>query len=136
MKPKRRRIQRFFFLAGMLSIALVIFLGNKAVVATSTDDFCAACHVHPQATQTWKRSTHVDNERGIHVHCVQCHLPPHGEGYLVQKTRTGLRDVWGKVFEDPESFNWDEKSQVEFAAKTTCSKPPASPAMPTIILWD
>jgi len=107
------------FLLGVLFAALVFFLGNKAVTATSTDEFCASCHIHPHSTQSWKLSTHYDNQRGIRVHCVDCHLPPHGEGYLVQKARTGMRDVWGKLFKDPESFNWEAKSQIEYAKTHT-----------------
>jgi len=99
----------------MLIAALLIFLGNKAVVKTSTDEYCASCHVHPQSTQSWKRSTHYDNHRGIQVHCVDCHLPPHGEGYLIEKAKTGIRDVWANTFKDSASFNWEEKSQIEHA---------------------
>jgi formylglycine-generating enzyme required for sulfatase activity/nitrate/TMAO reductase-like tetraheme cytochrome c subunit len=119
MRRKRRKIVRWMFLLGVVFASLVIFLGNKAVVATSTDEFCASCHIHPHSTQSWKLSTHYDNKRGIHVHCVDCHLPPHGEGYLVQKARTGIRDVWGKLFKDPESFNWEAKSQIEYAKTHT-----------------
>ena len=115
MRRKRKKTGRFLILTGMLLAALLIFLGNKAVIKTSTDDFCASCHIHPHSTDSWKLSTHYDNKRGIRVHCVDCHLPPHGEGYLIEKTRTGLRDVWGKVLKDPESFNWDAKSQIEYA---------------------
>ena len=115
MRPKRKKFGRLLILGGMVVAAVVIFLGNKAVIGTSTDEFCASCHIHPHSTQSWKLSTHYDNKRGIHVHCVECHLPPHGEGYLMEKTRTGLRDVWGKVFKDPESFNWEAKSQIEYA---------------------
>jgi sulfatase modifying factor 1 len=115
MSPKPDRLGRFLFIAGIFLTVLVIFLGNRAVVRTSADDFCASCHIHPQATQSWKLSTHYDNKRGIRVHCVECHLPPHGEGYMVEKTRTGLRDLWGKLFKDPESFNWGAKSQIEYA---------------------
>ncbi|NTV81869.1 MAG: hypothetical protein HGA24_10670, partial [Candidatus Aminicenantes bacterium] len=42
------------------------------------------------------------NKRGIQVHCVDCHLPPHGEGYLWEKMKTGMRDVYGKLFKDPQ----------------------------------
>ncbi|MCK4748500.1 MAG: NapC/NirT family cytochrome c, partial [Bacteroidales bacterium] len=115
MRRKRIKFGKFLFVIGILSTALIIFLGNKAVIRTSTDDFCASCHIHPKSTQSWKLSTHYDNKRGIHVHCVDCHLPPHGEGYLGEKTRTGLRDVWGKLFKDPETLNWEAKSQIEYA---------------------
>ncbi len=119
MRRKSKRNGRLLFLSGIVISALLIFLGNKAVISTSTDDFCASCHVHPHATKSWKLSTHYDNKQGIHVHCVDCHLPPHGEGYLVEKTRTGLRDVYGKIFKDPESFNWEAKSQIEYAKHHT-----------------
>lgn len=119
MRRKRVKSGSLFLLAGVLVASLVIFLGNKAVSATSTDEFCASCHIHPHSTQSWKLSTHHDNPHGIHVHCVDCHLPPHGEGYLMEKTRTGLRDLYGKLFKDPESFNWEQKSQIEYAKNHT-----------------
>ena len=115
MRRKSKKIGRLLFLAGVVVASVAIFLGNKAVSATSSDEFCASCHIHPHSTQSWKLSTHHDNKHGIHVHCVDCHLPPHGEGYLAEKTRTGLRDLYGKIFKDPESFNWEEKSQIEYA---------------------
>ncbi|MCK4992908.1 MAG: NapC/NirT family cytochrome c, partial [Bacteroidales bacterium] len=76
MRPKRKKFGRLLILAGMVVAAVMIFLGNKAVIGTSTDEFCASCHIHPHSTQSWKLSTHYDNKRGIHVHCVECHLPP------------------------------------------------------------
>ena len=83
-------------------------------------------NIHPHSTDSWKSSTHYDNARGIRVHCVDCHLPPKGEGYLPQKVRTGVRDVWGKLFTDPESLNWEAKSQIEYAKghvfQTSCTK--------------
>ncbi len=106
-----------FLLSGILLGVLLMFAGNKAVVKTSSNDFCAACHVHPHATDTWKRSTHVDNQRGILVNCVDCHLPPKGEGYLTEKTKTGIRDVWGKIFKDAEKLNWEAKSHPDYAQK-------------------
>ena len=119
MREKSKRMKRILFLAGFVAATLLIFLGNKAVVKTSTDDFCASCHIHPHSTDSWKLSTHHDNKIGIHVHCVDCHLPPHGEGYLVEKVKTGARDVWGKLFKDPASFNWEAKSQIEYAKNHT-----------------
>jgi sulfatase modifying factor 1 len=107
------------FWTGLLLGVLLLFGSHQAVEKTSTNSFCEACHVHPQATQSWKRSTHYDNKRGIQVKCVDCHLPPKGEGYLGAKAVTGARDVWGKLFKDPESLNWEEKSRPEYASKHT-----------------
>jgi formylglycine-generating enzyme required for sulfatase activity/nitrate/TMAO reductase-like tetraheme cytochrome c subunit len=115
MTFKAKQLRWILFMSGMLLASLLIFSGNVAVKKTSADAFCAACHIHPQATQSWKRSTHVDNQRGIKVHCVECHLPPQGEGYLVEKVKTGARDVWGKLFKDPETLDWEARSQVDYA---------------------
>lgn len=115
MRRKKKPFGRFLFLSGIIFTALLIFFGNKIVIKTSEDEYCASCHIHPHSTESWKLSTHYDNKRGIRVHCVQCHLPPHGEGYLPEKARTGIRDLWSKWFKDPESLNWEEKSQIEHA---------------------
>ena len=102
---------------GLLLGFLIVSAGGVAVHKTSSDKFCASCHIHPQATTSWRRSTHYDNRRGIRVHCVDCHLPPRGRGYLVAKARTGTRDLWGKIFKDPLSLNWEERSSPEYARK-------------------
>jgi sulfatase modifying factor 1 len=84
---------------------------------TSSDDFCASCHIHPQSTTTWKQSVHHDTRSGVVVHCVECHLPPGGVPYVSSKISTGLRDVYGKWFKDAEKINWEQKSRREYAAK-------------------
>lgn len=88
-------------------------------VVTSSDSFCESCHVHPQATASWKQSTHFATRSGTVVHCVECHLPPGGLAYATQKTRLGVRDAWGKVFKDPESFDWEGRSTLEHARTYT-----------------
>ena len=119
MRRKRKPFGKFLFLLGIIFTALIIFIGNKAIIKTSEDEYCASCHIHPHSTQSWKLSTHYDNKRGIRVHCVECHLPPHGQGYLPEKVRTGMRDVWSKWTKDPESLNWEAKSQIEYARHHT-----------------
>jgi len=119
MRRKSKRTGRILFVLGVLVTAVLVFLGNKMVVATSTNEYCESCHIHPHSTDSWKLSTHYDNKRGIQVHCVDCHLPPHGEGYLVEKAKTGARDVWAKWTKDPDSFNWEAKSQIEYAKSHT-----------------
>jgi formylglycine-generating enzyme required for sulfatase activity len=50
---------------------------------------------------------------------VECHLPPGGVAYAAQKTRRGIRDTWGKLVKDPDSFDWEERSTLEHAGRYT-----------------
>ena len=69
------------------------------------------------ADQNWKLSTHFNNPSGNIVHCVDCHLPPEGHGYLLAKTKHGFKDVYGYFFKDSASINWQEKKLLENAKK-------------------
>lgn len=90
---------------------------NKVVEVTSTDEFCNKCHIHPHSTSSWKQSAHFNTASGNITHCVECHLPPKGEGYLGAKIVTGVRDVYGTIFKDSASLNWELKSRPEHAVK-------------------
>lgn len=116
----KKRIYAAFLLCGVGIGALVVILSVKVIDYTSTDAFCMSCHVHPHAEDNWRLSTHYDNQSGIIVHCVECHLPPRGSfDHLSAKVVTGLRDVYGTIFKDPETINWEAKRTLEAALKHT-----------------
>ena len=121
----RKRLLLVLFISFSIGILATIF-GNKAVEYTSTDEFCASCHVHPHVFPSWKLSPHFDNKSGIVVHCVDCHLPPKGEGYLLEKTKLGLWDAYQFLTKDSSEFNWEAKRTVEraphFTFKASCVK--------------
>jgi len=101
-----------------LVIGLALFYtGSKAVHYTSTDNYCASCHVHPHAEQSWKLSKHYDNQSGVIVHCAECHLPPAGQGMLFAKAKHGAKDLYGYLFKDSANFKWEEKRKLEAAQK-------------------
>ncbi len=109
---------------GVISIGLFVgvafmFAGSKAVHYTSTDEYCASCHVHPHAEQSWKLSPHYDNKAGIIVHCAECHLPPEGHGMLFAKAKHGAKDVYGYLFKDSADYKWAAKRKLEMAKKFT-----------------
>jgi nitrate/TMAO reductase-like tetraheme cytochrome c subunit len=105
-----------WFLPGVLAGVLIIGGGSYAVHKTSSNEYCASCHdIHPQAITSWKQGGHYVTRSGNHTDCIECHLPPHGQGYLAAKIRTGARDVWGKWTKDPSEFDWDEISKLENA---------------------
>lgn len=105
----------FIFLCGILLGVLAILGADKTIKATSESEYCASCHIHPQATRSWKQSVHYITNSGTRTECMECHLPPKGEGFLPAKVKAGARDLWGKWTKDPEEFDWDEKSRLEVA---------------------
>lgn len=121
----RKRLLLILFCSFVVGI-FVALMGNKAVEYTSSDEFCASCHVHPHVFASWKMSTHYSNKNGIQVHCVDCHLPPEGQGYMIEKTRLGMKDLYGFLTKDSAEFNWEAKRTVEqaphFTFKVSCTK--------------
>ncbi len=121
----QKRLLFVLFFSFAIGIVATIFF-NRTVEYTSTDKFCESCHVHPHVFPSWKLSTHYDNKGGIQVHCVDCHLPPKGQGYLVQKIKFGIKDVYGMIAKDSAEFNWEAKRTVEkaqhFTFKSSCVK--------------
>ncbi len=112
-----KKIALFSAPAFLLGIVFIL-LGGKLMDHTSTNEYCNSCHnIHPQATTSWKQSMHYDTKSGVRTNCVDCHLPPKGEGHFVAKVKTGARDVWSKWTKDPNSFDWEERSLLENAKK-------------------
>jgi sulfatase modifying factor 1 len=108
-----------WFVPGLIVGAVLILVSNKALVSTSTNKYCISCHIHPSADDSWKRSVHYETQSGYRVACVECHLPPKGQGYLWAKGTTGLLDLWSKWTKDSASFNWDERGRLDFARRYT-----------------
>jgi formylglycine-generating enzyme required for sulfatase activity/nitrate/TMAO reductase-like tetraheme cytochrome c subunit len=122
-KSKNRKLMVVFGIAiGLAIIASV----NTVSSYTSTDQYCMSCHIHPWAEQTWKLSPHHNNRTGVSVHCVECHLPPKGEGYLFAKAKHGAKDVYGILFKDSADFDWAAKKTLEnakgFVYEQSCIK--------------
>lgn len=110
-------MKKFFlwFFPGLIVGALLILGGGKAIHLTSTNEYCISCHIHPMADASWKKSVHYETRSGYRVACIDCHLPPKGNGYLWAKATTGLRDLWSKWTKDSASFNWTDRGRLEVA---------------------
>jgi sulfatase modifying factor 1 len=102
-------------------VGIAVILSTKVGGdATSSDKFCdQACHVHPDATQTWIRSPHFTTKSGVVTHCVDCHLPGGGIVYYTEKARLGVQDIYGKLFKDPTKINWRSKQTLTQARTFT-----------------
>jgi sulfatase modifying factor 1 len=117
-----RKIKTWFLIIGFV-ICIVFLIGaQKAITYTSSDKYCMSCHVHPAQEKAWKLSTHYNNKSGTIVHCVGCHLAPHGQGYLFSKAKAGFKDLYGYLFKDSASYNWERKKLLENAKKYVYEK--------------
>ena len=111
----KRKTKSWLILAGFI-IGLIFLRSGKAILSyTSSDKYCVSCHIHPMADQSWKLSSHYNNRTGVIVHCVDCHLPPEGNGYLIAKAKHGFKDVYGYFFKDSAKINWQGKKLIENA---------------------
>ncbi|MCX6329557.1 MAG: SUMF1/EgtB/PvdO family nonheme iron enzyme [Bacteroidia bacterium] len=104
-----------WFIPGLIVGALLMLGGRKVIDKTSTNEYCVSCHIHPAADISWKRSVHYETQSGYRVACVECHLPPNGNGYLWAKGKIGMRDLWSYWTKDSASFNWNERGRLEVA---------------------
>jgi formylglycine-generating enzyme required for sulfatase activity/nitrate/TMAO reductase-like tetraheme cytochrome c subunit len=118
----KSRKKVWFFIFGFIICILLLVAGGKAVSYTSSDKYCMSCHVHPVPEQNWKLSTHYNNKSGTIVHCVECHLEPKGHGYLYSKAKHGFKDLYGYLFKDSASINWEEEKLLEKAKKFVYEK--------------
>ena len=111
----KRKTKSWLILAGFI-IGLIFLRSGKAILSyTSSDKYCVSCHIHPMADQSWKLSSHYNNRTGVIVHCIDCHLPPEGNGYLIAKAKHGFKDVYGYFFKDSAKINWQGKKLLENA---------------------
>ena len=119
----RKKLLFVIFVGFVLGIVVSIY-SNKAIEATSTNESCEMCHVHPHVFDSWKLSVHHDTRVGIHIGCVDCHLPPKGQSYLKEKIKASTKDLYGYLFKDSVDFNWEAKSTLEqaqhFVFKESC----------------
>lgn len=125
MATKKRRLfsglgRLAAWLAPGVFLSAAAFYGFSVTDArTSTVDYCRSCHVHPQATESWKRGPHFQTRSGMQVGCTDCHLPPGGVNYYLEKARAGTRDLVGYYFGDPSAIDWEARSALELAVNYT-----------------
>ncbi|HUV14472.1 MAG TPA: NapC/NirT family cytochrome c, partial [Acidobacteriota bacterium] len=122
------RFPKLLFLKSKLFIGMVIgfiltffsiYFFHAQVKRTSTNEYCENCHVHPQAIKSWKQGAHYKTASGVVTNCVDCHLPPDGLEYLVEKSKAGARDLYSFYFTDTSLIDWEAKSSLEHAAGFT-----------------
>jgi formylglycine-generating enzyme len=116
------RTRIWYILLGIIAGLIILKSGSAVLSLTSSDKYCISCHIHPMADQSWKLSSHFNNPSGNIVHCADCHLPPEGQGYLSAKAKHGFKDLYGYIFKDSATINWQEKKMLENAREFVYEK--------------
>ena len=111
-KPRRRRRVLLVIVLFLVAFVVLADLAWRFLEATSTNAFCASCHEMDGAVKSWRASTHYTNASGMHVNCVDCHLPPkdHLLRFVWEKGATGTRDVALHLAKRPyDAKAWTER---------------------------
>ena len=103
---------------GFILTSLSVYFFYAQVKRTSTNEYCESCHVHPQAIKSWKDGAHYKTATsGVVTNCVDCHLPPDGVPYLVEKAKAGARDLYSFYFTDTSLIDLASQSISEVSVK-------------------
>ncbi len=117
-KKKNNRSKWLFGLGALCTGAVLALVGNHYFEKSSSNESCMSCHFHPEATDSWKKSSHVNNTSGTMTECVACHLPPRGTWqYYTAKTTTGIKDLWSSLTKEKEEIDFAAKRELEYATK-------------------
>jgi cytochrome c nitrite reductase small subunit len=82
---------------------------------TSTPEFCASCHEIQFAYNTWKTSSHANNQQGFVADCMDCHLPAPQDtvDFFYAKAFHGAKDVIMHFF--LKEYDHEEQRQKAYA---------------------
>ena len=113
------RSKWFILLLGILLGFVILISVYQTSVYFSSNESCMMCHVHPHAEETWKQSSHYLNASGVKTDCIDCHLPPRDEtwAHYTAKVSLGIKDLWGYMFKDSADFDWERKSELDYAVR-------------------
>ena len=113
---KKKYSLGIWVIVAMIVSGIVIGMGSGfvtvvAVKHTSDVNFCGSCHSMEPMAKAYRNSVHGGyGDSGIMATCADCHLPHKSTiGYMVQKVKTGLWDVWVETTHDTSKIDWHEK---------------------------
>jgi len=117
-KPKKKFSLGILALIGVAGVSVVVgliisFVTVVAVKQTSGVNFCSSCHSMKPMAEAYRNSVHGGyGKSGVVAECAACHLPHESTlGYLVQKARTGMWDLWVESTHDTSKIDWFERRE-------------------------
>ena len=115
---KKKYLLGIWIIIAMIVVGVVVgmlisFTTVVAVKHTSDVNFCGSCHSMKPMAKAYRNSVHGGyGDSGIMATCADCHLPHKSTaGYMIQKVKTGLWDVWVETTHDTSKIDWHEKRE-------------------------
>lgn len=115
-KGRKKKFLGTWVIISMVVVGIVVgmlisFTTVVAVKHTSDVNFCGSCHSMKPMAKAYRNSVHGGyGESGVMATCADCHLPHKSTmGYMVQKVKTGLWDVWVETTHDTSKIDWYER---------------------------
>jgi len=126
-KVRRGRSRRRVFAIILIVAALVVLgidLGWRLLEWTHSNAFCASCHEMDGAVGSWTASTHTINSSGMHVDCIECHLPPKDDivRFTAVKAAMGLKDVTSHLLDRPYDAGATSERLLKTLPDSACTK--------------
>ncbi len=121
-EPKKETKKKFslgiWVIIGLIIAGVVAGMGTSfvtvvAVKHTSDVNFCGSCHSMEPMAEAYRNSVHGGfGDSGVMATCADCHLPHESTiGYMVQKVKTGMWDVWVESTHDTSKIDWHERRE-------------------------
>ncbi len=94
------------------------------MVRTSTPKFCASCHEIRFAVNTWKTSSHANNDKGFVADCMDCHLPAPQDtfNFFFAKTFHGVKDILAHFVKGEYDHAENRKKAYDSLKNAQCMK--------------
>jgi len=118
-------IKPFILIVLGILISFPLFsLSYYTMVRTTTPQFCSSCHEIQFAYNTWKTSTHVNNEQGFVADCMDCHLPAPYDTFefFYAKTFHGIKDVLVHFIQDEYDHTENRRKAYDSFKNDQCMK--------------
>lgn len=107
-----------FLFAAIGAAGLGIF--QFGLHATSSTEFCSACHVGMDTVvEEYRESIHYNNRTGVRAECSDCHVPAEFIPKIIEKATTGTRHMWAKLTKDINLENFESTHRERMAENAT-----------------
>lgn len=124
---RRKRSPRRVVAIVLIVVPLVVLsidLTWRLLERTNANASCASCHEMDRAVESWIGSSHYVNRSGMHVDCIDCHLPPKDNiiRFAAVKGVKGLRDLTGHLLQEPYDARAATERLLRTIPDTTCTE--------------